>query len=255
MPRSEVVTKKSAQEIEYMYESNQIVGRTLNLLRQSVKPGVTTEKLNKIAHEYILSQNAYPLFLGYMSYPKSICASVNDEVVHGIPSKKRILEEGDLVSIDVGVIKNNYCGDAAITVAVGAVSELVARLIRVTEESLYEGISRAVCGGYLGDVSNAVQTYVESHGFSVVRDYVGHGIGRKLHEPPAVPNFGRKGMGIKLEAGMCLAIEPMVNAGRYEVKVLDNSWTVVTCDRSLSAHFEHTVAITENGPRILSKAQ
>lgn len=255
MPRSEVVTKKSAQEIEYMYESNQIVGRTLNLLRQSVKPGVTTEKLNKIAHEYILSQNAYPLFLGYMSYPKSICVSVNDEVVHGIPSKKRILEEGDLVSIDVGVIKNNYCGDAAITVAVGAVSELVARLIRVTEESLYEGISRAVCGGYLGDVSNAVQTYVESHGFSVVRDYVGHGIGRKLHEPPAVPNFGRKGMGIKLEAGMCLAIEPMVNAGRYEVKVLDNSWTVVTCDRSLSAHFEHTVAITENGPRILSKAQ
>lgn len=255
MPRSEVVTKKSAQEIEYMYESNQIVGRTLSLLRQNIKPGVTTEKLNKIAHEYILSQNAYPLFLGYMSYPKSICASVNDEVVHGIPSKRRILEEGDLVSIDVGVIKNNYCGDAAITVAVGAVSELVARLIRVTEESLYEGISRAVCGGYLGDVSSAVQAYVESHGFSVVRDYVGHGIGRKLHEPPAVPNFGKKGMGIKLEAGMCLAIEPMVNAGRYDVKVLDNSWTVVTCDRSLSAHFEHTVAITENGPRILSQAQ
>ncbi len=238
-----------------MYESNQIVGKTLNLLRENVKPGVTTEKLNKIAHEYILSQNAYPLFLGYMSYPKSICASVNDEVVHGIPSKKRILEEGDLVSIDVGVIKNNYCGDAAITVAVGAVSELVARLIRVTEESLYEGINRAVCGGYLGDVSNAVQTYVESHGFSVVRDYVGHGIGRKLHEPPAVPNFGKKGMGIKLEAGMCLAIEPMVNAGGYQVKVLDNSWTVVTCDRSLSAHFEHTVVITENGPRILSKAR
>lgn len=255
MSRSEAVTKKSLQEIDYMFEANQIVGKTLNLLRENIKPGVTTEKLNRIAHEYILSQNAYPLFLGYMSYPKSICTSVNEEVVHGIPSKKRILEEGDLVSIDVGVIKNNYCGDSAITVPVGRVSELAAKLIRVTEESLYVGISKAVCGGYLGDVSNAIQTYVESHGFSVVRDYVGHGIGRKLHEPPAVPNFGKKGMGIRLEAGICIAIEPMVNAGRYEVRVLENSWTVVTCDQSLSAHFEHTVAITENGTRILSKAQ
>jgi len=255
MGSSERITKKTLQEVEYMHEANQITAKTLALLRENVKPGITTEKLNKLAHEYILSQNAFPLFLGYMNYPKSICTSVNDEVVHGIPSKRRVLEEGDMVSIDVGVIKNNYCGDSAITVPVGRVSELAAKLIRVTEEALYAGISKAINGGYLGDVSNAIQNYVESHGFSVVRDYVGHGIGRKLHEPPAVPNYGKRGMGIKLEPGICLAIEPMVNAGGYEVAVTDNSWTVVTCDKSLSAHFEHTIAITEQGPRILSKAQ
>ncbi len=249
----EIVTKKSIQEIEYMYEANQIVARTLKLMRESVKPGMTTEKLDKLAHDYIISQGAYPVFLGYNNYPKSICASINEEVVHGIPSKRRVLVEGDIISIDVGVLKNNYCGDSAITVPVGTVSDSAKRLMRITEESLYEGIAKAVPGNYLGDVSNAVQTYVESNGFSVVREYVGHGIGRKLHEPPSVPNYGKKGRGIKLEVGFCLAIEPMVNAGKYDVEVTNNQWTVVTKDKSLSAHFEHTIAITENGPRILSK--
>ncbi|MEZ7893360.1 MAG: type I methionyl aminopeptidase [Candidatus Wallbacteria bacterium] len=249
----ESVTRKSAHEIELMFEASQIVGRTLALLRENVKPGVTTEKLNKIAHEYILSQGAYPVFLGYMNYPKSICASVNDEVVHGIPSKKCILKEGDIISLDVGAIKNNFCGDAAITVAVGEVSELAKKLIRVTEESFYAGIKYAYSGNYLGDISNAVQAHAESQGFSVVREYVGHGIGRKMHEAPAIPNFGKRGTGIKLDSGMCLAIEPMINAGGYDVKTLSNQWTVVTTDGSLSAHYEHTVAITDEGPRILSK--
>lgn len=253
MNEAQFATRKSAQEIEYMFEACQIAARALQLLRENVKPGVTTERLNKLAHDYIVSQGAYPVFLGYHNYPKSICTSVNEEVVHGIPSKSVKLVEGDIVSIDVGVLKNDYCGDSAITVPVGHISDAAAKLLRVTEESLYAGIDQARPGRYLGDIGNAVQAFVESHGYSVVREYVGHGIGRKLHEPPSVPNYGKKGRGMKLEAGYCLAIEPMVNAGGYDVTVLDNQWTVVSTDGSLSAHFEHTVAITEEGPRILSK--
>jgi len=253
MTEKEVITKKSPHEIELMYEAGQITGKTLKLLRENVKPGVSTEHLDRIAHDFILSQGAYPLFLGYMNYPKSICASINCEVVHGIPTKKRVLKEGDIISLDIGVQKNNYCGDAAITVAVGEISPEAKELIRVTEESLYIGIEQAIAGNYLGDLSNAIQTFVESSGHSVVREYVGHGIGTRLHEPPAVPNYGKKGRGVKLESGFCLAIEPMVNAGGYDVEVQNNQWTVVTRDRSLSAHFEHTVAITPEGPRILTK--
>lgn len=253
MTEKEAITKKSPHEIELMYEAGQIAGKTLRLLRENVRPGVSTDRLDRIAHEYILSQGAIPLFLGYMNYPKSICASINCEVVHGIPSKKRVLKEGDIISLDVGIKKNNYCGDAAITVAVGEISPEAKELMRVTEESLYVGIGQAAAGNYLGDISNAIQTFVESTGHSVVREYVGHGIGTSLHEPPPVPNYGKKGRGVKLEAGFCLAIEPMVNAGGYDVEVEKNQWTVVTRDRSLSAHFEHTVAITPDGPKILTK--
>jgi methionyl aminopeptidase len=244
---------KSPWEIEKMRRSNAIVAEILARLREAIKPGITTLELNRLAEDLCRRKGAKPAFKGYRGYPFSLCVSVNEEVVHGFPSKKRVLKEGDIVSLDFGVLYDGYYGDAAITVPVGEISERAKRLLRVTEEALYKGIEQAVIGKRLGDISSAIQRYVEAHGYSVVRQFVGHGIGRALHEDPQVPNFGKPGRGIKLKEGMVLAIEPMVNEGTYEVEILADGWTAVTKDRKLSAHFEHTVAITQNGPEILSR--
>jgi len=234
-----------------MRQAGHIVAKTLRELARAVKPGITTIQLDTLARRYIEKLQARPAFLGYQGYPASICASLNDEVVHGIPSLRR-LKTGDIISIDVGVFYKGYYGDAAATFAVGEVSPLAARLLEVTRESLYKGIEKAFPGNHLYDISAAIQAYAESQGFSVVRNYVGHGIGSEMHEEPQVPNFGLPGKGPVLEAGMVLAIEPMVNAGTWEVETLGDNWTVVTRDRSLSAHFEHTVAILQDGPKILT---
>ena len=244
---------KSPWEIEKMRRSNAIVAEVLARLREAIKPGITTLELDRLAEHLCRRKGAKPAFKGYRGYPFSLCVSVNEEVVHGFPSKKRVLKEGDIVSLDFGVLYDGYYGDAAITVPVGEISERAKRLLRVTEEALYKGIEQAVIGKRLGDISSAIQRYVEAHGYSVVRQFVGHGIGRALHEDPQVPNFGKPGRGIKLKEGMVLAIEPMVNEGTYEVEILADGWTAVTKDRKLSAHFEHTVAITKNGPEILSR--
>ncbi|MBW2630194.1 MAG: type I methionyl aminopeptidase [Deltaproteobacteria bacterium] len=246
-----MIILKSPEEIKKMGESNSIVAEVLTGLEKRVKPGVTTLELNEYAETITQKRGAKPAFKGYGGFPFALCASVNSEVVHGFPSD-RPLEEGDIVSLDYGVCYNNYYGDSAITVAVSGISMSAARLMKVTEESLYRGIEKAREGNRLGDISFAVQSCVEEAGFSVVRDYVGHGIGKNLHEDPPVPNFGMGGRGVKLEAGMVIAIEPMVNEGSYAVKVKPDGWTVETNDGSLSAHFEHTIAITENGPVILS---
>lgn len=246
-----MIIVKSSQEIELMRQAGHIVAKTLRELARAVKPGITTIQLDTLARRYIEKLQARPAFLGYQGYPASICASLNDEVVHGIPSLRR-LKTGDIISIDVGVFYKGYYGDAAATFAVGEVSPLAARLLEVTRESLYKGIEKAFPGNHLYDISAAIQAYAESQGFSVVRNYVGHGIGSKMHEEPQVPNFGLPGKGPVLEAGMVLAIEPMVNAGTWEVETLGDNWTVVTRDRSLSAHFEHTVAILQDGPKILT---
>ena len=246
-----MIILKLPHEIEIMRAANRIVAEILSELRERVKPGVTTAELDLQAEVLCRRHGVRPIFKGYQGYPFALCASVNGEVVHGMPAE-RALAEGDILSLDFGVDYRGYCGDAAITVPVGRVSEQAERLIRVTEESLYAGIGQASAGNRLGDISAAVQQRVEADGFSVVRDYVGHGIGRRMHEEPQIPNFGRKGRGVELRAGMVLAIEPMVNEGTYQVKVLEDGWTVVTEDGKLSAHFEHSVAITENGPDILS---
>lgn len=246
-----MIILKSQREIALMREAGRIVALTLAKLREHIAPGVTTGELDRIAEEYIRSQDAVPAFKGYQGFPASICTSVNEEVVHGIPGLKR-LAEGDIISIDVGVVKYGYVGDATITFPVGKISSLKQHLLEVTEAALYEGIKQAVVGNRLTDISHSVQAYVEKNGLSVVRDYVGHGIGRDMHEDPQIPNFGPPGFGPRLRAGMVLAIEPMVNAGTYEVYTLTNQWTVVTRDKKPSAHFEHTVAITENGPEILT---
>jgi methionyl aminopeptidase len=247
-----MVILKLPHEIENMRAANLIVAEVLSELRERAKPGVTTGELNLHAETLCRRKGVRPIFKGYQGYPFALCTSVNGEVVHGMPSD-RPLVAGDILSLDFGVDYEGYCGDAAITVPIGKVSEVAQRLMRVTEESLYEGIARAIAGNRLGDISAAVQQRVETDGFSVVRDYVGHGIGRRMHEEPQIPNFGRKGRGVELRAGMVLAIEPMVNEGTYRVKVLEDGWTVVTEDGKLSAHFEHSVAITENGPDILSR--
>ncbi|MBI4632864.1 MAG: type I methionyl aminopeptidase [Deltaproteobacteria bacterium] len=246
-----MVILKEAEEIERIRASNRIVAEVLGELKERVKPGVTTIDLDRCSEELARKRNAKPAFKGYRGYPFSLCVSVNCEVVHGLPSQ-RVLAAGDIVSLDFGVYYKGYYGDAAVTVPVGDVSEEAARLIRVTEQGLYDGIQEAKAGNRLGDISAAVQGRVESAGFSVVRDFVGHGIGKNLHEDPQVPNYGVKGRGIELKVGMVLAIEPMVNEGTYKVRILDNGWTVVTDDVKLSAHFEHSVAITEHGPEILS---
>lgn len=248
-----MITIKSAHQIDKMREACRITKGALDLLASHVKPGITTAQLDSIAHKYILSQGAKPNFLHYNGFPGSICTSVNDQVVHGIPHKNVILREGDIISIDMGAVKNGFHGDAARTFAVGKVSAEAEKLIRVTRESFFEGVKYLKHGAKLGDVSYAIQSYVESNGFSVVRDLVGHGIGENLHEDPQVPNYGHKGRGVKLAAGMTLAIEPMVNAGDYEVEVLDDDWTVVTADGSLSAHYENTVLITKDGYEILTR--
>lgn len=247
-----MVILKSPAEIEKIRESNAIVAEVLHGLRNIVRPGVTTRELDEYAESLALKRGAKPAFKGYRGFPSSLCASINHEVVHGIPSKTR-LKEGDIISLDFGVLYKGYYGDAAVTLPVGNISGAAAKLIKVTRESLYKGIEKASPGNRLGDLSLAVQNHVERAGFSVVRDFVGHGIGRGLHEDPPVLNYGVKGKGIELKSGMVLAIEPMVNMGTHKVKVMSDGWTVVAVDGSLSAHFEHTVAITDDGPVILSK--
>lgn len=246
------VTIKSNREIELMREAGKILAIVHDELEKAIKPGITTKQIDKLGEEIIRSYGCIPSFLNYNGYPASICVSVNDEVVHGIPNKKRILREGDIVSLDAGVIYKGYHSDAARTHAVGQISNEAQKLIDVTRESFYEGIKYAKAGNHLYDISKAIQNYVESHGFSVVRDLVGHGIGKELHEEPQVPNFKQKGRGLRLQKGMTLAIEPMVNMGAYDVWWLEDDWTVVTQDESLSAHYENTVLITDGEPEILS---
>jgi methionyl aminopeptidase len=247
-----MITIKSKSEIEKMRVACRITGDALKLLEKHIKPGISTAQLDKIAYDFIKSQGATPNFLHYNGFPGSICASLNDAVVHGIPDKHIVLKEGDIISIDMGAEKDGYNGDAARTYPVGKVSDEALNLIEVTKQSFFEGVRYAVHGAKMGDMSSAIQEYVESHGYSVVRDLVGHGIGRKLHEDPSVPNFGHKGRGVKLAEGMTLAVEPMVNAGDYEVAVLDDDWTVVTLDGSLSAHYENTILITKGECEILT---
>lgn len=243
---------KSEREIELMYEANQIVAETHALLAEVIKPGITTAEIDRIAEEHIRKRGAVPSFKGYHGFPAAVCVAVNDQVVHGIPGVQR-LEEGDIIGLDIGAYKNGYHGDAARTLPVGQVSPLAAELIRVTKECLDKGISQAKTDNRLTDISHAIQIHAESHGFSVVRDFVGHGIGRQMHEAPQVPNYGLPGRGPRLKVGMTLAIEPMINAGGYPVRVLADRWTVVTADGSLSAHFEDTIAITSGEPLILSR--
>ena len=235
-----------------MREAGRLVGEVLTELAAQVAPGVSTGDLDALAERRIREAGAMPAFKGYHGYPAAICASINDEVIHGIPSGRRLLQEGDIISIDVGVSLDGYFGDSAVTLPVGQVSEEAATLLRVTEESLYKAIEAARPGNRVSDIGHAVQRHVEAFGFSVVREFVGHGIGEKMHEEPQVPNYGEPGRGPRLAEGMVLAIEPMVNAGKPAVKVLGDGWTAVTKDGSLAAHFEHTVAVTADGPRILT---
>lgn len=243
---------RAPEEISKLREGNLIVAEILQRLKEKIKPGITTLELDEYAEAMVKKRGGEPAFKGYQGYPFSLCTSVNQEVVHGLPSKRQLVE-GDIISLDFGVYYQGYYGDAAITVPVGRVSQEAERLIRVTEACLYQGIEQARAGNRLGDISWAVQETVEAAGFSVVRDYVGHGIGKKLHEEPQIPNYGVKGRGVELKPGMVLAIEPMVNAGGYKVRLLSDGWTVVTEDVSLSAHFEHSVVITEDGPFVLSR--
>jgi methionyl aminopeptidase len=236
-----------------MAQAGKIVARTFEVLKNALQPGITTAELDRLAEEFILSQNALPAFKGYQGFPASICVSINEEVVHGIPSAQTVLKEGDIVSIDCGAIFEGYYGDAAKTFPVGEISLEKKELLKVTEEALKQGIEKAKVGNRLGDIGYAIQEYAEKRGYGVVRDYVGHGIGRQMHEDPQVPNFGVAGKGIRLVEGMVLAIEPMINLGTYRVKTLANNWTVVTLDGKPSAHFEHTVAITPNGPLVLTR--
>ncbi|MBI4774465.1 MAG: type I methionyl aminopeptidase [Deltaproteobacteria bacterium] len=247
-----MIVLKSPQEIEVMRRSNAIVVEILQLLSENAREGATTLELDRISEEICRKRKAKPAFKGYRGYPYSLCASVNEQVVHGFPNK-RALKEGDILSMDFGVLLEGFYGDAAVTVPIGEISERAGELVRTTREALYAGIEAAREGNRLSDISHAVQRVVESKEFSVVRTFVGHGIGRDLHEEPQVPNFGPPGRGVRLREGMVLAIEPMVNEGTYEVEILDDGWTAVTKDRKLSAHFEHSVAITRNGPRILSE--
>ena len=245
---------KSSDEIEKMRRAGRVVREVLELVRTSVKPGATTLDLERVAEARIKELGAKAAFKGYHGYPCVLCTSINSEVVHGIPSKKRVLKEGDIVSVDCGAVVDGYYGDAAITVPVGEkISPEAERLLRVTEDSLKAGIAVVRPGATIGDIGAAVQKVVEAEGFSVVRDFVGHGIGSSMHEDPQVPNFGHAGEGVKLRAGMVIAIEPMVNIGKPDVKVLKDGWTAVTNDGSMSAHFEHTVAVTDTGARILTE--
>ena len=246
-----MITLKSPEEIEKLRASNLLVAETLALLAIKAAPGVTTLELNRLAEEYCRGNGGEPSFLGYNGFPYSLCTSVNEQVVHGFPSKRR-LKEGDILSMDFGATLDGYVGDAAITIGLGEISQEAELLIQVTGGCLARAIEAARPGNRLGDISHAIQSHTEAGGFSVVRKFVGHGIGKAMHEEPQIPNFGSPGQGIVLKAGMTLAIEPMVNAGAYQVRVLDDGWTAVTADGRLSAHFEHSVAITTNGPDILS---
>ena len=246
-----MIILKSPLEIEIMKGPSRIVAEIIVLLKEMVRPGITLVELNDLAEKETKKRSAIPAFKGYGGFPYSLCCSVNDQVVHGIPSRRELIA-GDIVSLDFGVIYKGYYGDAAVTVPVSSVSPTAERLVKVTEESLYAAISAAHPANKLSDISFAVQSYVENKGFSVVRDFVGHGIGKNLHESPQIPNYGLPGKGLRLRPGMVFAIEPMINEKDFRVRVLDDGWTAVTCDGGLSAHFEHTVAITESGPEILT---
>ncbi len=247
-----MIHAKSSREIQYMRDAGRIVAQTHEELAKAVKPGVGTKELDQIAEDYIISKGAEPSFKGYRGFPAAICTSVNHVVVHGIPGLETV-KNGDIISIDIGVVINGYHGDAARTIPVGEISATTEKLLQVTEESLYKGIEQAVIGNRLSDISHAVQTHAEGNGFSVVRNYCGHGIGRSMHEEPQILNYRDPGHGPRLKAGYCLAIEPMVNVGTHGVSVLKDGWTVITNDKQLSAHFEHSVAITEDGPLILTE--
>ncbi len=248
-----MIVIKSKNEIALMREAGLVVAETLNALRDKVKPGVSTADLDTVAYEIITKHKAIPAFKGYHGFPASICASINAEVVHGIPSPKRVLKEGDVISLDVGAILHGFVGDAAVTLPVGQVSDVARRLLEATEGALQAGIGQVRSGNHLDDISGAVQDYAEERGFSVVREYVGHGIGRDMHEDPQIPNYRQGKRGPQLTPGMVLAIEPMVNQGTWQTRTLKDKWTVVTQDGKLSAHFEHTVAVTEGEPDILTK--
>lgn len=247
-----MIVLKSSAEIEKMRRANQVVVEVMKALAAMIQPGVTTQELDRVAEEIIRRRGAVPAFLGYRGFPATLCTSINEEVVHGIPSDSRILKAGDVVSVDCGVVLDGFYGDHAITFAIGDIAPRTRRLLEITQEALKKGIEQMVVGNRLGDVGATIQSHVEAEGFGVVRDYVGHGIGRNLHEEPQVPNYGEPGTGLRLKAGMVLAIEPMVNEGVADVKLLSDDWTVVTADDRPSAHFEHSVAVTEKGPDILS---
>jgi methionyl aminopeptidase len=248
-----MIILKTQDEIETMAKASKLVAETLQALQQEIRAGMTTDDLDRLAETFIRQRGGIPAFKGYRNYPKTLCASVNEQVVHGIPSK-RVLKDGDIIGLDLGAIVDGFYGDSAVTVPIGTIPARVMQLLRVTEEALYKGIEQAVVGNRLSDISHAVQRHAEAAGFSVVTDFVGHGIGRQLHEEPQVPNYGKPGQGPRLQVGMVLAIEPMVNMGASGVQILDDQWTAVTRDGSLSAHFEHTIAIQPSGPpRILTK--
>ena len=249
-----MIVLKTTRELSLMKEACVISAGALKVAGEAVEPGVTTAQIDKIAHEYILKAGATPTFLNYNGFPATACISINDEIIHGIPSHRRIIKSGDIVSIDLGAKIHGYNGDNAATFAAGKVSDEAKRLCDTTKESLYEGISKAVAGGRLGDIGFAIASYCEERGFSVVREYTGHGVGANLHEDPSVPNFGTPGRGVRLLPGMVIAIEPMINEGTAAIKQMPDGWTVKTKDGKLSAHFEHTVAITANGPLILTQA-
>ena len=250
-----MIVLKTSRELAIMREAGRISAMALKVAGEAVEPGVSTWEIDRVARKYIESQGAVPSFLGYGGFPASACISVNNVVIHGIPSKRQIIKAGDIVSIDIGAIYEGFNGDNAYTFACGEISAEAQRLLDATRESLYEGIKQATAGNRLGDIGSAVQRYVEARGYSVVRDFVGHGVGAKLHEDPSVPNYGTPGRGVRLLPGMTIAIEPMVNQGRHEVQVQKDGWTTVTRDGKLSAHFEHTVAITPDGPVILTKPE
>jgi methionyl aminopeptidase len=248
-----MVSVKTDDEVKKIEKASRVVAIVLDNLATNIKPGMSTEDINIIAEEMLVKYKAKPAFKGYRGYPASICVSINDEIVHGIPSPDRIIKEGDIVSLDFGAQIDGFFGDAAITIPVGNVSELAHRLLKTTKESLFLGIKEAKVGNRLYDISSAIQEHVEKNGFSVVRDFVGHGIGRALHEEPQIPNYGQRGKGIKLEKGMVFAIEPMVNAGDYKIKIDADGWTARTLDGSLSAHFEHTIVVDYEQGVVLSK--
>lgn len=248
-----MIILKSKHEIEKIRNAGKIVREVLQHLEQIVEPGMTTKYLEEVAHKMILKRKGKPAFLEYYGFPGCICTSINFEVVHGIPSAERILKEGDILKIDLGVLLDGYYADAALTVPVGQISAQLEKLIKVTKDALEIGISKAKVPNRLLDISHSIQFHAQCYGYSVTRDYTGHGIGRSLHEPPQVPNFGEPGRGPRLKPGMVLCIEPMINNGHHEIDILNNGWTVVTKDRSFSAHFEHTIAITEGEPEILTK--
>lgn len=250
--QGKAITVKTPEEIQIMFEANQIVAGVLNMLLKEMRPGLTTHRLDKWAEEYCRDHGAVPAFKGYRGFPASLCVSINEQVVHGIPSKKVTVKNGDIISVDFGTLYKGFYGDSAVTIPVGIISEMNQKLLRVTEESLYKGIEQVRIGNRITDISRAVQTHVERHGFTVVRQFVGHGIGVNLHERPEIPNYVQQQPSPRILEGMVVAIEPMVNTGTMKVKVLHDQWTVVTADRKPSAHFEHSVAATVDGPMILS---